>query len=112
MELWRDLEAELELIMEPSTSSAGTVLELKELLGPEHQKAVRGPTVIHSRNSYFYSSQMNWLFEGLNRLKKSKLAGLSVVVKIYVFQWFHKWAGPNGSTAPPKLQPQGPFART
>ncbi len=46
---------------------------------------------------------MNCLFGSFNIFKKSlNLAEKSVVVKIYVLHWFCKWAGPNGSTAPPR----------
>ncbi len=40
------------------------------------------------------------------------LTCLSVVIQIYVFHWFRKWAGPNGSLAPPKLQAQGSLSCT
>ncbi len=73
-------------------------MNLKRTQAPE--STVR--TCCNWRNYCYTLCQMNCLF-GFNILKNSwNLADWSVVVKIYIFHWFQKWAGPNGSTAPPR----------
>ncbi len=72
--------------------------------GPSHGKLVKARAPKRCEIS---------LFGGFNILRKScNLAESSVMVKIYMFYCFRKWAGPNGSLAPPKLQPWGPLSRT